>query len=91
MAGYYAHIVKRTPTGSNSCFEEGDTTSLAVGWTQGCLRCAQKRAVTADNLELHIECLEDELQAARELLEEMKRRGQEGSLATAAMDASGAP
>lgn len=82
MAGYYARIVRRAPTGSSSCFDEGDTTSLAVGWTHGCLRCAQKRTVTADELEWHIECLESELEAARELLEDMRRREREGPVSS---------
>ncbi len=81
MAGYYARIIRRTPT-TQSYFDEGDTTSLAVGWTHGCLSCSRRRPVTAEKLADHIEELEDELRSARELLAEMapERRSSSPSL-----------
>ncbi len=67
MAGYFSRIIVRAP-GTRSYFPEDDETSLAMGWTHGCLSCARRKPVTVDRLEQHIEELEQELREARELL-----------------------
>jgi hypothetical protein len=71
MAGYYARIIPRGPH-TRSYFPEDDDTSMAVGWTHGCLSCARKVSITIDNLERHIEELEDDLRLAKDLLLKMR-------------------